>query len=140
MANMPATRTLNAFREAGYHIGNVERFVYQIRKRFDFMGFADMIAYRPPLMGCIALQATSSGHVADHVEKLTNGEVGERVKAWLIAGNRLEVWGWSKKGKAGKRKLYTPRVIQLTWDGKNFYQEEATELRVFLGEHAESRN
>lgn len=63
--------------------------------------------------GALLIQATSDGNHASRVSKIVN-ERNEVAKAWLAAGNRLAVWSWGKRGKAGARKLWTLREQPIT--------------------------
>ena len=55
--------------------------------------------------------ANSSGHHADHRAKIL---AEPRARAWVEAGNRLELWSWSKQGARGKAKRWTLRVETFT--------------------------
>lgn len=114
-------------RKNGYHASIVEKWNQFARIRQDFGGFADILAYKPQEAGVLAIQATSDekgGNVSARVKKLTAPEPDdkhgpsriENIKAWLGAGNRLEVWGFGKRGERGARKLWTLRVIPITLD------------------------
>jgi hypothetical protein len=63
--------------------------------------------------GVLAIQACADngGAVAERVRKI---EAAPICGPWLRAGNRIEVWGWGKRGAAGKRKVWTLRVIAIS--------------------------
>lgn len=112
----PTARSLAECRKRGWLAGVVER---RLPKQFvtvDLFGFIDIVALdgRP---GVLAIQATADSSkagygsdVARRVAKITT-ERADNARAWLAAGNRIEVWGWGKKGAAGTRKLWTLRVV-----------------------------
>ncbi len=109
-------RTATYLEKRGIRSGLVERFVRQagpVGKRYDLFGFIDVIACYP---GAIAgLQITSGDHVSTRVTKILE-ECPNSAKEFLLSKGVIEVWGWSKKGKAGKRKLWTPRVVAIRLD------------------------
>lgn len=106
-------RTATYLEKRGIRSGLVERFVRQagpVGKRYDLFGFIDVIACYP---GAIAgLQITSGDHVSTRVTKILE-ECPNAAKEFLLSKGVIEVWGWSKKGKKGKRKLWTPRVVSI---------------------------
>lgn len=111
MSASPTSRTINYLDAMGIRAGNVERYVHQVRKRYDLFGFLDVIACYPD---CIAgLQITSTSNRSARVKKIC-GERKQEALDFLASNGHIEVWGWSKKGKAGKRKLWTPSVCQIT--------------------------
>ncbi len=75
-------------------------------------GFIDVTAIRSTENGVLGVQATSGSNITARIKKSL---VIPELKIWLEAGNRFEVWGWKKKGKRGKRKLWTvdKRIISL---------------------------
>ena len=56
-------------------------------------------------LGSMLIQATTTGHCPERVRKIT-GPCYDAAFEWLESENRIEVWGWSLKGKAGKRKTW----------------------------------
>lgn len=102
----PTSRTLEYLRRNGLTAGVVEKWVPQTRRRVDFLGFADVLALESGRRGVLAIQATSGDHHADRVQKIVRLLTAKR---WLECGNRIEVWSWRKKGKAGERKVWTIR-------------------------------
>jgi hypothetical protein len=64
--------------------------------RRDLFGCIDIVAL-DGLPGVLGIQATSLSNRAARVAKIrTDPEVAPLARAWLLAGNRLEVWGWAK--------------------------------------------
>jgi len=107
---MPHTnaRSKNYLEGQGYKAFIVEKFVTFANKRFDFAGFADILAFRSDKMGVLAVQATTGNHVQDHIQKLG---ANAHLEAWLHAGNRLIIHVWAKRGERGERKLWQCREI-----------------------------
>lgn len=75
------------------------------RRRLDLFGCIDLVVL-DGLPGVLGIQATSSSNVAARRTKAET-ECVDALEQWLKAGNRFAVWGWAKRGKAGKRKLWT---------------------------------
>lgn len=107
----PTSRSLAVCRKRGWLADVVERRLPRGFVTQDLFGFIDAVALdgRPGILG---IQATgdSSGNVAARITKIATERRAAAV-AWLEAGNRVQVWGWGKKGAAGKRKLWTLRVV-----------------------------
>jgi hypothetical protein len=106
----PTARTLTALRRSGYAAGVVERFVAPPGRpgfRVDLFSVADIIAVRPG-QGFLLVQATSASNAASRLRKAR--QLADRgLRAWLAAGGRFEIWGWSRR--AGK---WTVRRVALT--------------------------
>jgi hypothetical protein len=71
--------------------------------RRDLFNLGDVLAVEPAEPGCLLVQACMTG---DQARRLAKVRAEPKARAWLTAGNRLEVWGWSKRGARGKRKLW----------------------------------
>jgi hypothetical protein len=86
--------------------------VAQTKIRIDVWGFGDILALdaRP---GALLIQATTTSNCSSRVSKIVN-ECTDAARAWLDAGNRIEVWGWALRGTAGKRKLWTLKIYEIT--------------------------
>lgn len=130
MATTTNKATHDLLRKYGYSSTTVEQWV-TFRGgasgpgyRKDFMGFADILAWRP-LMGedlkrlCVtqmnwngvfAVQTCGASGLSAHIKKVTVGPVGEDLKLWLLAGNRFEIWAWGQRGARGQRKVYLPAI------------------------------
>lgn len=108
MATTPTARTLRWLRKQGYTAGVVEKWIPQTRRRVDLFGFIDLIAIKEG--ETVGVQATSTSNMAARFAKMRELEA---MPLWLQAGNKLWIVGWSKKGKAGKRKLWTPSLRKL---------------------------
>lgn len=117
----PTSRTLAECRKRGWIAQNVEQFVRfpPPGHRLDLFGVIDIIAIVPAgavaamgLRMTVGIQATASA--AHHAHRRDKILAEPRAKAWVEAGNGLELWSWSKRGDQGKRKLWTLRVEAFT--------------------------
>lgn len=101
-------------REYEWYPWKVERWIERAKKRLDLYGCIDVLAVRPglPLLG---IQSCANSSVAAHLEKIRNleGPSREAIAIWLDQGLGLEVWGWAKKGPAGKRKTWQVRRVEV---------------------------
>jgi hypothetical protein len=87
----------------------VEHYSVFGRVRQDLFGFADILGYKGEEI--LAVQTTSGANVAARIDKLLKMPVVEEwCKSWT---RRLEVWGWRKVGKRGKRKKWECRVVAI---------------------------
>lgn len=109
----PTSRTLEKCRKLGFQAAVVEKWIPQTKRRIDVFGFGDLLVVddKP---GALLIQATgdNAGDVARRVEKIKR-ESPRRARRWLAAGNRIQVWGWGKRGAAGARKLWTLRIVDV---------------------------
>lgn len=106
----PTQRTLGELKKRGYTSAIVERWNQWAKVRQDLYGFIDVLAIKEGEPGVLAVQATSDSNVAARITKISALPAAQ---VWLKSGNRIVVWGWGKKGKAGKRKLWTLREVAL---------------------------
>lgn len=118
----PTERTLDECRKRGWIAGIVERripFPKPQGTTIDLFGVIDVVAIDTSVSvscaGCgrhqtgqtVGIQATSgSNHAARRAKILAE----PRALTWVQANNRLELWTFSPRGAAGKRKLWTLRV------------------------------
>ncbi|HMG21767.1 MAG TPA: hypothetical protein VK607_10635 [Kofleriaceae bacterium] len=117
----PTQRTLDLAKRMGWMAGVVERWIGppdkpRLRKLRDLFGFIDIVIVDYDHQGALGIQATgetSSGNVSNRIAKI-QGECLERARRWLCAGNRLEVWGWAKRG-AREKKRWRVRVVRFSW-------------------------
>lgn len=117
MAESPVSRTLKALRGQGFLCDVCERRVPLTHSARDlFMAF-DIAAIHKDHNGVLGVQATSLSNLAARCHKLV---ANPAVKVWLLAGNRVEVWGWSLRGAAGFPKRWGPtkRLIYLNLFGE----------------------
>ena len=109
----PTARSLAHCKKLGWLAQVVEQTIPRTFIKRDLFGCIDILALdgNPGVLG---IQATSEsgGNVAKRADRIRT-ECAEKSAAWLAAGNRIQVWGWGKKGAAGKRKLWTLRVVEV---------------------------
>lgn len=109
MSGSPTSRTLELLREMGYVAQVVEQTIPRTRTKRDLFGAIDVLAVHRD-QGIIGIQATSGAHHAERVKKALDEP---RIKVWIQGGGIFEVWSWSLRGKAGKRKLWKLRRQRL---------------------------
>jgi hypothetical protein len=110
----PTARTLKYFRDQGDLAEVVEKWI-PIPKhpgggvRRDLFDCIDVIA----IQGCklLGIQSTSG---SNHASRVTKARASDKLKRFLATGNAFEVWSWAKRGPRGKRKVWTPKVTQVT--------------------------
>lgn len=106
----PTQRTLEYCRKQGWTAGVVEKWNPHARIRQDLFGCIDIIVIDDE-HGLLAIQATSgSGHAARRKKSIAE----PRLKLWLLAPARFEIWSWAKRGPRGKRKTWTLRRESIT--------------------------
>ena len=115
----PTQRTLEWFRKRGVFVGVVERYSPYACKRFDLLGFIDLVAVTAGETSfIIGVQATSGSNMASRVTKIV-GECAEQARAWLKAGGRIQVFGWrqirvkKKNGDWAKVKRWEPNIVEI---------------------------
>lgn len=111
MKTSPTQRSLALLRKEGYTAQVVERYSMYARVRIDLFGCIDIVAIKPGVPGVLGVQTTSRGNMNSRIKKSV--EIPE-LKMWIECGNLFEVHGWSKKGKAGKRKLWVVDKLLIT--------------------------
>ena len=101
----PTARSLRHLRKSGALAAVVERYNPHAKRRVDLFGFIDIVCVdgRPGVLG---VQSTTTTNQAARVSKIQSDELARNVNMWLMAGNRIVVHGWSKKGPRGKRKRW----------------------------------
>jgi hypothetical protein len=109
----PTQRSLKLLRNAGYICHIVEKYNSFTRTRSDVYGFGDILACKASQNGSYLVQTTSRANLNARINKIM--AIPEAV-IWLRAGNGILVHGWSKMGKAGKRKLWHCEVRCLSLD------------------------
>lgn len=105
----PTQRSLARLRELGYVAQVVERWNPHARVRQDLFGCIDILAIEPgsktPILG---VQACAAASVSERLKKAI---AEPRLMQWIRSGGSFEVWGWSKRGARGKRKVWSVRVV-----------------------------
>jgi hypothetical protein len=114
----PTARTLAECRKRGWIAQVVERTIPHTFIKQDLFGCIDIVAITTLDGGLIGVRTTvgiqATGDNAGDMQRRVRKILAEpRIKAWIEAGNRMEVWGWGKRGAAGKRKAWTLRVKQI---------------------------
>jgi hypothetical protein len=108
----PTARTLARLRELGYRADVVERRLPGCFVTRDLFGIIDVVAARPGEV--LGVQCTSASNLA---ARLAKAKDAPGLTDWLAAGARFEVWGWSKRGPRGPRKLWRVRRVAMATDG-----------------------
>lgn len=113
----PTARSLEALRKAGALAGVVEQTIHATRPGRKPMIFTrdlfeclDLVAIEPTKLGVLGVQTTSAPNLADRVTKVTQTAAA---RAWLAAGNRIEVHGWSLRGPRGAPKRWRCTVVDM---------------------------
>lgn len=133
----PTARTLAECRRRGWIAGVVERhspFPKPHGKKHDLFGVIDVvaivmdhagIAYRideaPPMVGVgtLGIQACTDGRTgtggwgSDLAKRRAKILAEPRARAWVEAGNRLEIWAWGSR-VVGKGRRWRVRVEAFT--------------------------
>lgn len=105
----PTARTLKHFRDEGWTVDVVERWLQFCKIRKDFLGCIDMVALHKD-RGILGIQATSDSNVN---ARLVKAKAEPRLRTWLESGGRFCVIGWGKRGPRGGRKLWLPRIVEI---------------------------
>ncbi len=109
----PTSRTLKELRSNGWTCQTVEQWIPRLHVRRDLWGVGDVLAMRED-SPVLLVQCTSGSNVAARIAK---AKAEPRLRTWLRCGQRFEVWGWSKCGKAGRQKRWTCRKVPVTLQG-----------------------
>lgn len=104
----PTQRSLALLRKQGYECAITERWNQFARIRQDLFGFIDVLAVADRM---IAVQTTSGSNVSARVKKIKQVEAARN---WLEAGHRIVVHGWRQVGKAGQRKRWEVREVEIS--------------------------
>lgn len=106
----PTQRSLEKMRKEGWVCQVTEHYNSFSRRRVDLFGFLDIVCLRGSNGGILGIQTTTGDHLSERIKKT---QALPDHKLWLESGGGIELHGWSKKGKAGKRKLWQVRVVEL---------------------------
>lgn len=101
----PTERSLAECRKRNWPAQVVERFCVYSKRRIDLFGCIDLIAITPT--GILGIQACAGASHAARRDKIL---AEPRMRAWVAAAGRLELWSWSKRGQRGARKLWALRT------------------------------
>lgn len=108
----PTQRTLKRMRDNGRTCAIVEKWNMHARIRQDMFGWCDIVALDQQ-RGIVGVQCCAGASFAARRAKIL-GECRELASKWLQCGGRIELWAWRKVGERGKRKLWSPRVEEIT--------------------------
>ncbi len=99
-------RTLKYLRDEDYTTAFVEKYVYQVKKKFDMFGIIDIVAIK--LGETVGVQSCGLDFTSHDRTILGH----ENSLKWLKAGNRLMLIGWNKvkKVRGGKVMIWKIRV------------------------------
>jgi hypothetical protein len=106
----PTQRALAYCRRYDWTAQVVEKWNPHARIRQDLFGCIDLVVLDGEAGGVLGVQVTSGSAHAARVKKSLEEP---RLRTWLEAPARFEVWSFAKRGAAGKRKLWTLRAQAL---------------------------
>ena len=113
----PTARTLAECRKRGWIAQVVEQTIPRVFIKRDLFGCIDIVAIDavtdPHYPRIIGIQATSGNDSGAHAARRRKILLEPRIKLWIEAGCRMEVWSFSKMGAAGKAKRWTLRAEQI---------------------------
>ena len=112
-------RSLKSLRENGWTAHIVEKFLpargtMKFPRRIDAFGVGDILAFRPPMQdlpASIALIQCCPG--ASHAEHKAKILAIPEFHGWKLAGGRVFLQSWAKKGARGARKTWQMREEEL---------------------------
>lgn len=102
----PTTLSLRRLRQLGYTTDVCERWIARIGVRRDLFHCIDVVAICGRERGVLGIQATTGANVSARVKKAQSLPA---LRTWLEAGNRFEVWGWSKRGNRWRVRIVAIR-------------------------------
>lgn len=106
----PTTRSLALLRKEGYIAQIVERYNVFAHVRIDLFGYIDIVAIHPKIKGVLGVQSTTVDNMSKRISKIKS--IPTHI-LWLSTGNSIQVHGWAKKGKVGKRKLWQVNITEI---------------------------
>lgn len=98
----PTQRSLKMLRELGFTAAVTEKWNPHAKIRQDLFGVIDILGIREGI-GILGVQACSR---TDHARRRDKCLAEPKLRKWLEAGGRFEIWSWSLMGKAGKVKRW----------------------------------
>ena len=90
----PTQRSLDYLRKLGFIAGPVERYIAAIQESRDLWRFGDIVAAHPKEKIILIVQSTTLPNLAARKAKALDQP---ELTAWLAAGGRFELHGWTKK-------------------------------------------
>ena len=123
MAVKSIQRSLKLIKNYGWFYEITEHWNQYTRRRHDLWGFCDILCLDGKRT--IAIQCCGAD-LAKHRDKIYENEY---IRAWLAAGNELEIWSFTKRKKVrGKRATYWHcKVTNVFLFHQDVYFEEAEE-------------
>lgn len=112
MSSIPLQRSKKRLEEDGWSVWRVEQWVQwpPPGHRVDMYNLFDLTAVKATVNGVWGIQCCTGSGISAHVKKALGIAY---LAVWKAAGNRFSIWGWSKKGKRGKRKTWQLREVEL---------------------------
>jgi hypothetical protein len=108
----PTERTLRHYREQGWTVEVVERWISYgtggVRR--DLFGFIDIVGMQASQL--VGIQATTSENLMSRVHKIRK-ECAENASLWLGTGATIQVIGWKRYKKPVERKFWRPRIVNV---------------------------
>ena len=140
MASKPTQRTLEFLRAKGYRVHVTEHWNAHAMVRVDLFGAIDILALgldESGKMELLAVQTTSGSNVSARVAKIQSLDA---MRLWVESGNRLVVYGWSKKARPWKPGEKRVGVRAKRWElrerwivREDFHPREGGALQVEQG-------
>lgn len=124
----PTARTMEIFREAGYEIQVVERFIGYANVRKDFLTCIDLMAMKPGIKTIVGVQCFSTAWT-EHYRKICV-EYPWGAKFWLSMGHKLVFIGWRRL--KSNHNNWTPRFGVVEFKKKKLEVTEAKYLWQIL--------
>jgi hypothetical protein len=124
MASKPTQRTLDALRKDGWTVAIVERWNAFAGEEIPGSG-GKRRGIRQDLFNCIDILAMKFGEKligiqstsgTNHAARRFKAIQEPRLKVWLGAGCRFEIWSWSKRGAKDEKKKWSCRREAITLD------------------------
>lgn len=122
MTSSPTARALAFCRKQGWLAGIVEKWNQHAMKRFDLFGFIDLVVLDQH-HGPLGVQVTSTGNMSARLAKI-RGERSYEALRWLESGGRIQIWGYARRGAAGKRKLWKLKRWDVVAEGQVLEKRE----------------
>lgn len=107
----PTQRALAHCKKQGWTAQVVEKWNPFAHIRQDLFGVIDIIVLDGLGGGPLGVQVTAG---SAHAARRTKALAEPRLATWLSSPARFEIWSYSKRGDAGKRKLWTLRREPIT--------------------------
>jgi hypothetical protein len=111
LANSPTQRSLALLRKDGWTCTVTEKYNPFAQTRQDLFGFIDIVCLRGGEGGILGVQTTTGSNLSARLKKI---KAIPEYKLWLESGGRIEIHGWGKKGKVGKRKLWEVKIVTVS--------------------------